>query len=97
MTKHIARITQARATLLNLLRMNPINKLRNISEDMVNLKNVLDGTTSYDSMKNYVWFMGNMVSSAILESENFQEFLADKNQHFDVVIAEWFFSDLMSR
>lgn len=77
--------------------MNPINKLRNISEDMVNLKNVLDGTTSYDSMKNYVWFMGNMVSSAILESENFQEFLADKNQHFDVVIAEWFFSDLMSR
>lgn len=58
----------------------------NITDIMENQKN--------DWAKNFLFFITLRIATKSVEHENFQKFLADHNQEFDLIIAEWMFSEL---
>lgn len=63
--------------------------------DMFNIKTVMDGDGSPSDTTMFA-FLFQMLATETLQNENVQNLLADKNQQFDMVIAEWMFNEMYS-
>ncbi|GBP21531.1 UDP-glucuronosyltransferase 2B15 [Eumeta japonica] len=60
--------------------------------DMIKITNLVKNPFSIHAMA----FMGPGMTMGALENKNLRKFLADTTQEFDVVIVEWFFTDVFS-
>lgn len=65
------------------------------TEDTINLKDIMNGEVSLFDPK-MLGYVFQMLATETLSNKNVQEFLADKSQHFDMVIAEWMLNELYS-
>lgn len=59
----------------------------------MSIKAILSG--SVDNLDQSIFFfMMDKVAKMTLENENVQKLVNDRSEHFDMVIAEWMFSEL---
>lgn len=65
------------------------------NEDTIHIKAIMDKQLNFKDRGFIFELMGN-ISSATVRNENVQRLLRDPKQQFDVVIAEWMFSEMYS-
>lgn len=66
-----------------------------ISDNMMDIQSIMDGKLSMDHA--VILFIMNHIAGTTVEHENVQKVLGDPTQNFDLIIAEWMFSELYSR
>ncbi|GBP21532.1 Probable RNA-directed DNA polymerase from transposon BS [Eumeta japonica] len=76
----------------NIRQIDISSILDNMPHDMIKIPELIKNPLKIHIMA----FMGPGFALGVLEHENVQKFLADTTQEFDVVIVEWFFTNVFS-